>query len=173
MWTYFQKSGELADPDGEIVSIGYSGSLWGKNNPAAQAVPNVGPIPRGTYSIADPRDSPTHGPCVLPLTRVGGQSFGRSAFLIHGDGIRHPGAASQGCIVLDRTTRDEIAASDDRILRVLATPAPGGHDRPGPQPPAPGPRPPRAQCAKPPAPGGHHRPGPRPPAPRAKRAPHA
>ena len=42
-WTYAQQSGEL-EQDGRPVASGYSGAKDGKNNPALENVPNVGPI---------------------------------------------------------------------------------------------------------------------------------
>lgn len=123
MWTYHQASGELF-LDEELVSTGYSGFGEGKNNPALQGVPDVGPIPRGFYWIGAPRDVETagpHGPFVLPLTpRAGDALAGRHGFLMHGDSIEHPGAASHGCIILARVVRNRIAASDDDVLRVVA-----------------------------------------------------
>lgn len=44
-WTYAQETGDLQQ-DGKHISTGYSGANEGKNNPAMDNVPNVGPIPR-------------------------------------------------------------------------------------------------------------------------------
>ena len=66
-WTYAQKTGELQQ-DGHHVSTGYSGASDGKNNPTMENVPNVGPIPRGDWTISGPpSDSKDHGPYVLRL----------------------------------------------------------------------------------------------------------
>ncbi len=46
MWTYAQKTGSLLQ-DGQAVATGYSGFDEGKNNPAMQAIHDVGPIPQG------------------------------------------------------------------------------------------------------------------------------
>jgi hypothetical protein len=46
--------------------------------------------------------------------------FGRSGFLIHGDSFVKPGKASRGCIIMGRLIRNAIAASGDRLLRVVA-----------------------------------------------------
>jgi hypothetical protein len=121
MWIWKQAAGELwraLDGDPVKVSDGYSGHGHGRNNPAMQAVHDFGPIPQGTYSIGAMRDTEAHGPCVLPLSQVAGESFGRAGFLIHGDS--HTGDASKGCIILPRTVRLAIAQSDDRLLRVVA-----------------------------------------------------
>lgn len=120
MWTYRQASGCL-DHNGLIVATGYSGSGPGKNNPAQQAVHDVGPIPQGKFTIGDPYDTDSHGPHVMRLTPdPADEMFGRAGFLIHGDSISHPGTASHGCIILPRDVRNRIADSGDRELTVTA-----------------------------------------------------
>jgi hypothetical protein len=47
---------------------------------------------------------------------AGTNTFGRSAFMIHGDTISHP--ASRGCIVLRRSIREQINSGIDRELVV-------------------------------------------------------
>jgi hypothetical protein len=47
-------------------------------------------------------------------------TFGRSEFRIHGDSISNPGAASHGCVILNRIVRNQISDSGDELLRVLA-----------------------------------------------------
>jgi hypothetical protein len=123
MWTYEQATGKFYTPDGFLTAFGYSGRADGKNNPEMQSVPNVGPIPEGIYSIGRPEDTLTHGPFVLPLTPdPSNQMFSRGGFLIHGDSIVAPGSASEGCIILPRLVRNEIAASLDRTLKVISGP---------------------------------------------------
>ena len=51
MWTYSQTTGEFRGISGDVLARGYSGSGEGKNNPLLQAKPNVGPIPRGNWTI--------------------------------------------------------------------------------------------------------------------------
>jgi Protein of unknown function (DUF2778) len=122
MWTYKQSNGELSR-DGVVEGDGYSGFEAGRNNPAMQEQPNVGPIPQGRYSIGSPEcvDSPgPHGPFVLRLTPdPANQMFGRAGFLIHGDSIVQPGLASHGCIIMGRIIREKIAASGDTALTVV------------------------------------------------------
>ena len=120
-WTYSQRSGELQQ-DGGHVATGYSGAGAGKNNPALENVPNVGPIPRGEWTIAGPpADTPDHGPYVLRLNPAAGtETFGRSGFLMHGDSKEHPGCASHGCVILPRSVREQVWDSGDRELEVLA-----------------------------------------------------
>ena len=118
-WIYNQSNGALSH-DGTLVGIGYSGFGDGENNPAMQDVHDIGPIPQGTWLIGDAVDTTTHGPIVMPLTPVADtETFGRGGFLIHGDSIEHPGLASHGCVVLSHTIREEISASDDRVLEVI------------------------------------------------------
>lgn len=126
MWTYEQLTGDLRY-DGKVVASGYSGHEEGKNNPAMQHVPNSGPIPVGYYTILAPRTTETHGPYVMPLEPFKqNQMFGRAGFLIHGDSIKAPGTASEGCIIIGRSVREAIWQSGDRTLKVVA----GGDDNP-------------------------------------------
>jgi len=118
-WKYEQASGLLSH-NGSDVAIGYSGAGNGKNNPDMQDAQRIGPIPRGTYTITDPHDTPTHGPYVLGLTPDPDNNMcGRSGFLIHGDSKEHPGQASQGCIIVPRLIREEIWESGDTALEVV------------------------------------------------------
>lgn len=120
MWTYQQSTGNIWDNNGEHVARGYSGAGASKNDPEAQDQQGVGPLPRGLWSIGQPYDSERVGPLALPLTPTADtETFGRSAFLIHGDSIAAPGTASRGCIILPRDVRQRIAASADRLLFVI------------------------------------------------------
>lgn len=119
MWQYEQTTGVIS-LDGAYLARGYSGAGEGKNNPLMQDAHNVGPLPVGFYTIEKPRNTMTRGPYVLPLTPAeDNKMFGRSAFLIHGDSIAHPGTASQGCIILPRAVREEIWNSGDNQLEVV------------------------------------------------------
>lgn len=116
MWSYSQSTGQLSR-DGNIVATGYSGRAEGRNNSTMQDRHNVGPIPRGVYSISDPFDTETHGPFVLRLTPdVGNEMFGRSGFLMHGDNAAHD--ASEGCIIMPRDVREAVAASGEKQIEV-------------------------------------------------------
>ncbi|HWG19170.1 MAG TPA: tlde1 domain-containing protein [Terracidiphilus sp.] len=120
MWSYQQTAGELFDNDGNLTGTGYSGSPEGKNDPSKQCIPDVGPIPRGSYTIGQPFSSSAHGPFVLPLDPDPANDMcGRSGFLIHGDSIEHPGAASEGCIIMPRPVRESVWNSGDRLLTVV------------------------------------------------------
>ena len=39
---------------------------------------------------------------------------------MHGDSIEHPGAASEGCIIVARPIREQVWESGDRKLQVIA-----------------------------------------------------
>ena len=121
MWTYKQSTGEMVNADGKTVAIGYSGHLQGKNNPDLQGQHDVGPIPRGLWTILGPPvDTTSHGPFVLHLHPDSDTNcFGRSGFLIHGDSVVHPGLASLGCIILLRAAREQIWQSTDHRLQVV------------------------------------------------------
>jgi Protein of unknown function (DUF2778) len=121
MWTYSQKTGALLH-HGEQVATGYSGFDDGKNNPDMQAIHNVGPIPQGAWMIVGPpMNTPDHGPYVLRLEPADGtNAFGRSGFLMHGDSIESPGCASHGCIIMPRNIREQVWASGDTELEVIA-----------------------------------------------------
>jgi type VI secretion system (T6SS) effector TldE1-like protein len=118
MWIYCQSSGCLTE-DATPIARGYSGHGEGKNNPEDQHLANVGPLPRGHYTISEAFTHAAKGPLVMRLTPLPStEMFHRSGFLIHGDSATHPGAASEGCIILDHATRERIAASSDRRLEV-------------------------------------------------------
>jgi Protein of unknown function (DUF2778) len=120
MWTYAQKTGALLQ-NGQLVATGYSGFEEGKNNPAMQAVKNVGPIPQGDWTIEGPPiNTAEHGPFVLILTpSADTNTFGRSGFLMHGDSIQAPGTASKGCIIMAREARELVWNSGDTDLEVV------------------------------------------------------
>jgi len=121
MHTYIQLSGQWLDPTGKLLATGYSGLGLAKNEPSYEMVPDTGPIPQGVYHIEAPINSPTHGPFAMPLEADdGNEMFGRSGFMIHGDSLEHPGAASEGCIILGRPFREAIWASGDHQLQVIS-----------------------------------------------------
>jgi len=120
-WTYAQKTGELQQ-DGKHVATGYSGAGPGKNNPEMEGVHDVGPIPRGDWTIVGPPvNTAEHGPYVLTLTpSVDTPTFGRDGFLLHGDSKESPGCASHGCVVMPKSAREQVWKSGDRDLEVVA-----------------------------------------------------
>ena len=123
MWIYAQSTGNLSnDSSNSLRARGYSGAEPdGKNNPAMESVPDVGPIPRGEYQIGVPHNTESHGPFVMSLTPMpANEMFGRSGFLMHGDSSEHPGMASKGCIIMPRAVREIVWNSGDHRLRVIS-----------------------------------------------------
>lgn len=122
MWIYSQSRGELRDTLG-LIGKGYAGNGRGKNNPLLQAEHDVGPLPRGWYTIQAPTDAHAHlGPIAMPLTPdASNEMFGRGDFFIHADSILNPGFASLGCIVQGKPVRQYVARSlpHDNRLQVV------------------------------------------------------
>ena len=118
MWTYSQSTGQLSK-DGIPVACGYSGCGDAKNNPSCQDKKCEGPIPQGRWQIVELFDSPKNGPyCLRLLPEDQTITFGRDGFLIHGDSAKHPGKASEGCIILPRRFREQVWTSEDPLLEV-------------------------------------------------------
>lgn len=118
-WTYSQRTGELCDPSGTVVEVGYSGAHPYVNKPRAEWRTDEGPIPTGNYTIDAATDHATCGPVSLPLVPYSdNEMHGRSAFLIHGDTATMDQTASTGCIIMSRATREMIEASTCRELVV-------------------------------------------------------
>ena len=130
--TYAQGLGVLSCENG-FLATGYAGADAGKNNPAMQDVKNVGPLPRGVYTITGPECVATtfpcpdchgatahrHGPYVLRLHPVeGNEMFGRAGFLIHGDNGH--GTASEGCICISRSFRQQMTSEKYTEIEVVA-----------------------------------------------------
>lgn len=129
MWTYQQDNG-LLTRDGVHCGTGYSGHGEGRNNPAMEAVRNVGPIPRGKYTIGpffdDPSKpatatTPAHsgkGPIVCHLIPDSSNEMrGRAGFMIHGNNATND--ASHGCIIFARLLRELVRDSKDTGLTVV------------------------------------------------------
>ncbi len=117
-FVYSQKTGKLT-LDGKEVGKGYSGHGEGKDNPDKEAVKNVGPILAGLWKIGEVFKHDTKGPIVMRLTPDGHAAHGRTGFLIHGDNPKMNGTASEGCIILDKKTRQAVANSGTTRLRVV------------------------------------------------------
>src|SRR5262245_26064491 len=119
VWVYKQSSGELW-LNGKTIGKGYSGHGKSVNNPEAEKDANVGPIPRGEWTIGDAFTHETKGPVVMRLTPFSGtNTFGRSGFLIHGDNSKVNQSASEGCIILGPAIRKQIAGSKIKRLLVI------------------------------------------------------
>jgi hypothetical protein len=118
MWIYSQSNGYLYDAAMNLVAVGYAGAGEGRNNPGMHHVKNTGPLPAGLYRIEKPITHAKLGPVALPLTPdAGNVMHGRSAFYIHGDNKTND--ASEGCIILQRMTRELLAKAKDRWLVVV------------------------------------------------------
>lgn len=122
MWFYSQRSGILSQGTlaGSVCvgKEGYSGRGVARDKPEFEAFHNAGPIPTGRYRIGMATTHPHKGSVVMSLTPLGHNARGRTGFLIHADSIKHPGEASEGCIILDAEQRKKIAQSGDRELVV-------------------------------------------------------
>jgi hypothetical protein len=125
MWTYSQKTGELAH-NAAYVATGYSGHGIGKNNPDLQNVKDVGPCPRGRFIMELIVDSEGNSvdyeekkaPVFRLIPDPADEMFGRSGFLMHGDSISVPGTASEGCIIQAHWVRENVRTSGDKDLAV-------------------------------------------------------
>lgn len=116
-WEYSQSTGVLRH-NGAFFAKGYSGLGQGENNPAMERDSSVGPIPKGHYRIAGAHDTVTKVTIILdPI--LGTNTFGRSAFRIHGGMKSGAHTASKGCIIIDgEALRLQILNSSDTILVV-------------------------------------------------------
>lgn len=105
--TYRVQTGDLYAASGKWLGKGYSGHGAGVNNVSQAGIPNVGPIPPGcVFDIGAPGDH--IGPLSFPLSLQEGPTK-RSGFYIHGDNQAHNETASEGCIVMGPTIREQIA----------------------------------------------------------------
>jgi hypothetical protein len=123
MWTYEQGTGKLSH-DGIEAWLGYAGRGDGLNNPAMENVKNIGPLPRGFYTIGMPYAHEHLGPVCMNLEPDGkNQMFGRGDFRIHADNFANNKSASEGCIVMPLAVRiktAEAVVKGDARLEVVA-----------------------------------------------------
>jgi hypothetical protein len=119
-WTYSQRTGMLKH-NGSSITQGYSGFGAGKDKPEMEKVRNIGPIPKGKYTMIEliPHHPHTGSYSIRLLPDSNNKMYGRSGFLIHGDSIKNPGTASNGCIILKLVYRKKIWESNDRRLEVV------------------------------------------------------
>jgi Protein of unknown function (DUF2778) len=131
MWTFEITTGKVYDPDGAFVSKGYAGGNCGKNpegvdNPDDEGLRNIGPLPEGLYTLGTPIQHSKLGVFAIPLIPDPSNDMkGRSDFFMHGDLAGEYQAASEGCIIQPRTTRDACWASTDHQIQVVKTFTPG------------------------------------------------
>jgi hypothetical protein len=120
MWTYNQSNGLLAH-DGVEIGIGYSGHPPHVNDPFAEGIHCVGPLPRGYWAFGEAMQHPVLG-WAMPLTPdPDTDTFGRSGFWCHGDEIEHAGQelASDGCMIMGLEIRRQINSDLDKELEVV------------------------------------------------------
>jgi hypothetical protein len=123
-WEYHQRTGQLTDDNGNAVGNGYSGNGDGLNNPDAEDQAYVGPIPQGGYTIQQQQNNVTGSGTSLPASErlvpdAGNNMHGRDGFLIHGDNQHLNHTASDGCVILPRSVRNQIGSSNDHHLTVV------------------------------------------------------
>jgi hypothetical protein len=116
MWVYVQSSGDVFSGCTYVETV-YSGALPEvKNTPDMECIRNVDPIRRHYYSIGAETSSPTG--MTLQLAPDDPNHYSpRSGFLIQEENSM--GTAPQGYIVPSRATRQKVADSDDKRLRVV------------------------------------------------------
>lgn len=119
--TYHNSTGRLVCTNAAGTTVvdetGYAGTGAGRNNPAMDNVPNVGPIPSGNYTVGTGHAGGHTGPQTLNVdANAGTDTHGRDLFRIHGNNARND--ASQGCIIMGRTTRDTISNAGGASLTV-------------------------------------------------------
>ena len=119
MWIYSQSSGNLWDDRGLMIATGYSGCGEGLNNPALEAVKNVGPIPRGMWVITSLYDSKKVGPYAIVLEPSGHNALERDYFRMHGDNRHMNKTASKGCTIFPRPIRGKVWDSGDKLFLVI------------------------------------------------------
>jgi hypothetical protein len=120
MWVYNQSNGVLAH-NGQQIGVGYSGHPPHVNDPTAEAVRGVGPLPRGFWTFGEAVEHGTLG-WALPITpNIGTNTYGRSGFWCHGDEVEHPGQelASDGCMIMGLLIRQQINSDLDKELQVV------------------------------------------------------
>lgn len=124
-WTFEITTSKFYDPSGAVVSVGYAGGNCGKNpegrnNAAMCSVKNIGPLPEGLYTLGIPVDHSRLGAFAIPLIPdSSNEMYGRGDFYMHGDTVPS-GNASEGCIILPRSTREAAHASSDQRIQVKA-----------------------------------------------------
>jgi len=115
---YKQKTGDLTGPDGAHMGKGYAGRGIGQNNPEAEGIKGVGPIPQGNWRVESSETSkwpePSYKLTPDEQTRMRVIALGRDpdSFYIHAQ-ARLPqdrGRDSAGCIALEKADRLAVGA---------------------------------------------------------------
>jgi type VI secretion system (T6SS) effector TldE1-like protein len=126
MFVYIQSNGKLyyqGPGYTNFIGKGYSGYGAHRDNPESQCAQDLGPIPRGDWTMSNLEDFVTSSGQIIPdcirLTPAEGtNTCNRSGFWIHGG--NSSATSSQGCIVLTKAERLMIGNNPDKTLRVIA-----------------------------------------------------
>ena len=138
-WMYNSSNGTLSHDGTVVTTESWSGHDAGRNNPAMEQDPGIGPIPRGYWQIGGAVDSQKLGPIAMPLSPCANpndefwieaaqdlgvsipptNTFGRFGFWMHGAEFLNPEESSHGCIILPRAVRLEVSISIDKVLEVV------------------------------------------------------
>ncbi|KAA8995629.1 DUF2778 domain-containing protein [Affinibrenneria salicis] len=116
----FQQSTGNLTKDGYFIIQGYAAKGKGKYKPDVESIPDIGPLPRGKYTIIGHPFHHSHtGTYSMRLQPAPhNKMFGRAGFLIYGDSKNHPGEASDGGIILPLLIRQRIWLSENRSIEV-------------------------------------------------------
>jgi len=125
MWVYEQSTGRLYAPDGTHTATGYAGGNEGKNpegvnNHDKQNIKSIGPLPVGFYTFGEVVQQSQLGPFAIPLLPDESNVMsGRGSFYMHGDNMQLNESASEGCLIMPRSVRNECYESGDKQLAVV------------------------------------------------------
>lgn len=125
----FHYTGVIDTDDGTVLTtLAFAGNnsrplvnptrIQGMNNPDEQAVHFIGPLPVGLYRVGTWGTYPKIGEDSAPLTQIGGETYGRGGFFIHGPGTADPMNSSEGCIVVPFSDRIKIMAFQPDTITV-------------------------------------------------------
>jgi hypothetical protein len=128
---YSQGTGEMTGPDGKNLATGYAGRGGGQNNPDAEGIKGVGPLPQGNWRMeqlnketSEKKGWPEPSYKLTPdeETRKRVEALGRDpdSFYIHAKARRteDQGRDSWGCIALDKPERKVLREYTGRWIRV-------------------------------------------------------
>lgn len=120
MWQYDRALKQLSRNYVNKLAVCYCGNGKGLNNPALEAIKDVGPLPAGRYRFTNIVNSPKTGPNTILLEHdPGNVMYGRDLFRIHGDNKTKNNTASDGCIVVEpMEIRIAMWFSGDRMIEV-------------------------------------------------------
>ena len=128
---FSQSTGIITQDNGVVVTtLAFAGNNYradmnptgikGRNNPLIQDVHCIGPLPQGLYRVGTWGTYHPVGQNAAPLTQIGGNTYGRSGFFIHGPGANDPMNSSEGCICVPHDDRMKIIALNPTTVTVTA-----------------------------------------------------